>query len=67
MDPQPPGAPGRVLLASVSNIKYPVDLDLIHHLFSRFGEVEKVSCSSSSSSSSSSGRGRGRGVPRVAH
>ncbi|KAL8435697.1 hypothetical protein ACSSS7_002300 [Eimeria intestinalis] len=36
------GEPGRVLLASVSNMMYPVDLDLIHHLFSRFGEVEKA-------------------------
>lgn len=43
MEGQGVGEPGRVLLASVSNIMYPVDLDLIHHLFSRFGEVEKVS------------------------
>ena len=43
MEGQGGGEPGRVLLASVSNIMYPVDLELIHHLFSRFGEVEKVS------------------------
>ena len=42
MEGQATGGPGRVLLASVSHIMYPVDLDLIHHLFSRFGEVEKV-------------------------
>ncbi|KAL8452981.1 hypothetical protein Emag_002067 [Eimeria magna] len=42
MEGQAAGEPGRVLLASVSNMMYPVDLDLIHHLFSRFGEVEKA-------------------------
>ncbi|KAL8271605.1 hypothetical protein Esti_004461 [Eimeria stiedai] len=42
MEGQAAGEPGRVLLASVSNMMYPVDLDLIHHLFSRFGEVEKI-------------------------
>lgn len=42
MEGQGAGEPGRVLLASVSDIRYPVDLDLIHHLFSRFGEVEKI-------------------------
>ncbi|KAL8431940.1 hypothetical protein Efla_002777 [Eimeria flavescens] len=42
MEGQAAAEPGRVLLASVSNMMYPVDLDLIHHLFSRFGEVEKI-------------------------
>ncbi|OEH76060.1 RNA recognition motif-containing protein [Cyclospora cayetanensis] len=50
LQPNPPktmeahttGGTGRVILASVSQIMYPVDLDLIHHLFSRYGEVEKI-------------------------
>lgn len=33
----------RVVLASVTNLLYPVDIDLIHYLFSKYGEIEKVS------------------------
>lgn len=32
----------RVVLASVTNLLYPVDIDLIHYLFSKYGEIEKV-------------------------
>ncbi|XP_026193575.1 polypyrimidine tract-binding protein homolog 3 [Cyclospora cayetanensis] len=42
MEAHTTGGTGRVILASVSQIMYPVDLDLIHHLFSRYGEVEKI-------------------------
>ncbi|KFG99948.1 RNA recognition motif-containing protein [Toxoplasma gondii VAND] len=32
----------RVVLASVTNLLYPVDIDLIHYLFSKYGEIEKI-------------------------
>lgn len=32
----------KVVLASVSNLMYPVDIDLMHFLFSKYGQVEKI-------------------------
>ncbi|KAF8821012.1 Rna recognition motif-containing protein [Cardiosporidium cionae] len=34
--------PFKVLLASVTNLLYPVDMDLMHFLFSKYGQVEKI-------------------------
>eukprot|EP00921_Rhytidocystis_pertsovi_P014352 GHVQ01023287.1.p1 GENE.GHVQ01023287.1~~GHVQ01023287.1.p1 ORF type:complete len:421 (-),score=38.60 GHVQ01023287.1:936-2198(-) len=34
--------PCKVLLASVTNLMYPVDIDLMHFLFSKYGQVEKI-------------------------
>eukprot|EP00922_Rhytidocystis_sp_ex-Travisia-forbesii_P005465 GHVS01007971.1.p1 GENE.GHVS01007971.1~~GHVS01007971.1.p1 ORF type:complete len:421 (-),score=76.14 GHVS01007971.1:121-1383(-) len=34
--------PFKVVLASVTNLMYPVDIDLMHFLFSKYGTVEKI-------------------------
>lgn len=44
MNPSPGGHPEvqKVVLASVTNMTYSVDLDTLHGLFSRFGGIEKI-------------------------
>lgn len=42
--------PFKILLASVTNLLYLVDIDLIHFLFSKYGTVEKIVTFSKSSS-----------------
>eukprot|EP00919_Chromeraceae_sp_WS-2016_P075051 GHVR01177566.1.p1 GENE.GHVR01177566.1~~GHVR01177566.1.p1 ORF type:complete len:116 (-),score=15.70 GHVR01177566.1:318-665(-) len=33
---------GRVLLVTVSNMQYPVDVDLMHFLFKKYGDVLRI-------------------------
>lgn len=34
----------RVLLVTISEIRYPVDIELLQRLFCAYGHIEKVSC-----------------------
>lgn len=36
--------PTKILLVSITNLVYPVDIELIHFLFSKFGTVNKIVC-----------------------
>lgn len=32
----------RILLITITNIKYPINVDILHQIFSKFGEIEKI-------------------------